>query len=153
MKHYSGRHSRPPQEDRALWFQQKAAYPMRDASPVGLEKSWASQVQADVSPAHRGQCLGPTNIAGRVTALTIHRDNPLQWFAGSAAGGVWVSNDAGKSWHPTWSRFATQNIGALGWLKNKKLIGGLFLIAAFQTMPPPNPTRPGHHTGPFSIRS
>jgi photosystem II stability/assembly factor-like uncharacterized protein len=130
MKHSSRRHSHPPQKDRALWFQQKAAFPMRDASPVELEKYWASQVQADVSPEHRWQSLGPANIAGRVTALAIHPDNRRQWFAGSAAGGVWVSNDAGESWTPAWSRFATQNIGALGWLKNKKLIGGLFLIAA-----------------------
>jgi hypothetical protein len=76
--------------------------------------------------------LGPTNIAGRVTSLT-NPENPLQWFAGSAAGGVRVSNDAGQSWNPTWSRFATQN--------------------TLQAMPPPNPTRPGHHTGTFSIRS
>ena len=103
---------------------------MRDASPLELEKFWASQVQADISPAHRWECLGPTNIAGRVTALSIHPKNPKQWFAGSATGGVWVSNDEGESWSPTWSRFANQNIGALGWLENKQLIGGLFLFVA-----------------------
>jgi len=87
---------------------------MRDASPVELEKFWASQLEADICPEHLWKCLGPNNIAGRVTALTIHPHNPNLWFAGTAAGGVWVSNDAGESWNPTWSRFANQNIGALG---------------------------------------
>jgi photosystem II stability/assembly factor-like uncharacterized protein len=107
------RHSRPPQKDRAVWFYQNVAFPMRDASPVQLEKFWASQLQADICPEHRWQCAGPYNIAGRVTALVIHPSNPNMWFAGSATGGVWVSSDAGESWHPTWSRFANQNIGAL----------------------------------------
>ena len=103
---------------------------MRDASPVEIEKFWASQTQADIAPEHRWQCLGPNNVAGRVTALTIHPKNPRQWFAGSATGGLWVSNDAGETWNPTWSRFANQNIGALGWLANQQLVGGLLLVAA-----------------------
>ena len=103
---------------------------MRDASPVELEKFWASQLQADIAPGHRWECLGPNNVAGRVTAVTIHPNNPKQWFAGCATAGVWVSNDAGESWTPTWSRFANQNIGALGWLAQDSLVGKLFLFAA-----------------------
>ena len=123
-------HSRTPQKERAVWFLQNVAFPMRDASPVELEKFWAAQLQADIMPEHRWECAGPYNVAGRVTALVIHPDNPNKWFAGSATGGVWVSNDAGESWNPTWSRFANQNIGALGWLANDALVGKLFLIAA-----------------------
>jgi photosystem II stability/assembly factor-like uncharacterized protein len=89
---------------------------MRDASPAQLEKFWASQVQADISPEHQWECAGPNNIAGRVTALAIHPKNPKKWFAGSATGGVWMSTDAGGTWIPTWSRFANQNIGALAWI-------------------------------------
>jgi photosystem II stability/assembly factor-like uncharacterized protein len=88
---------------------------MRDASPAQLEKFWASQIEADISPEHRWECLGPTNVAGRVTALAIHPNNPTKWFAGSATGGVWVSTDSGATWIPTWSRFANQNISALTW--------------------------------------
>lgn len=123
-------HSRGTQKDRAVWFQLNASFPMRDASPVELEKFWASQLQADIAPGHRWECLGPNNIAGRVTAVTIHPNNKNQWFAGCATGGVWVSNDAGESWTPTWSRFANQNIGALGWLAQDSLVGKLFLFAA-----------------------
>ena len=100
---------------------------MRDASPVELEKFWASQLQADICPAHRWECAGPFNVAGRVTALVIHPNHPNRWFAGSATGGVWVSNNSGESWDPTWSRFANQNIGALAWMMFN---GKLSLIAA-----------------------
>lgn len=111
--HPPAHHSRTPEKDRAVWFYQNVAFPMRDASPVQLEKFWASQGRADINPGHRWECAGPYNIAGRVTALLIHPHNPDKWFAGSATGGVWVSNDAGESWVPTWSRFANQNIGAM----------------------------------------
>jgi hypothetical protein len=93
------RHSRAPQKDRAVWFHQKVSFPLRDASPVQLEKFWASQLQADISPEHRWECAGPFNVAGRVTPLVIHPHKSNMWFAGSATGGVWMSADAGESWH------------------------------------------------------
>src|ERR1039458_6354426 len=76
-------HSRAPQKDRALWFYQNVSFPMRDAPPVELEKYWASQLVADTLPEHRWECAGPNNVAGRVTSLAIHSDNPKKWFAGS----------------------------------------------------------------------
>jgi hypothetical protein len=121
------RHSRAPQKDRAVWFHQNVSFPLRDASPVQLEKFWASQLQADISPEHRWECAGPFNVAGRVTPLVIHPHKSNMWFAGSATGGVWMSADAGESWHPTWSRFANQNIGALVWIVFN---GALTLMAA-----------------------
>ena len=90
---------------------------MRDTPPLELEKFWSTQILADVDPGHQWQCCGPENVAGRVTALVIHPDNPNKWFAGSATGGLWVSDDAGESWKPAWSPFANQNIGALAYVK------------------------------------
>lgn len=126
MRHeHRPHHSHAPQKERAVWFRQNVSFPLRDATPVQLEKFWASQLQADISPEHRWQCAGPYNIAGRVTALAIHPQKPDTWFAGSATGGVWKSRDAGQSWHPTWSRFANQNIGALAWIN----FNGVFATA------------------------
>jgi photosystem II stability/assembly factor-like uncharacterized protein len=105
-------------KDRSF-FNQHVAFPMRDASPVELELFWAGATRADfeVPPQHHWDCLGPYNIAGRVTALAIHPQNPEYWVAGSAAGGVWSTSDAGVSWSQAWSRFAPQSIGALAWVK------------------------------------
>jgi photosystem II stability/assembly factor-like uncharacterized protein len=105
-------------KDRSF-FNQHVSFPMRDASPVELERFWAGATRVDfeVPPEHHWDCLGPYNIAGRVTALAIHPQNPEYWVAGSAAGGVWSTNDAGLSWSQAWSRFAPQGIGALAWVK------------------------------------
>jgi photosystem II stability/assembly factor-like uncharacterized protein len=124
---FPAHHSRATQKDRAVWFYQNVAFPQRDASPAQLEKFWATQIQADSSQGHRWKCIGPTNIAGRVTALKIHPHNPEKWFAGTATGGVWVSTNSGETWTPMWSRFANQNIGALAWMMFN---GALTLIAA-----------------------
>jgi photosystem II stability/assembly factor-like uncharacterized protein len=46
--------------------------------------------------------LGPDNIGGRVRALLIEKKNPNHILAGGVSGGLWISNDAGKTWskHP-----------------------------------------------------
>jgi photosystem II stability/assembly factor-like uncharacterized protein len=110
--------ARASSKDRSFFFQH-VAFPMRDASPVELERFWAAATRdrAEIRPEHRWECLGPRNVAGRVTSLVVHPDDPDCWSAGSAAGGVWLTTDAGASWNQTWSRFAPQSIGALGWVK------------------------------------
>lgn len=103
---------------------------MRDATPVELETYLASHLVADTSPQRHWDCLGPYNIAGRVTSLTIHPRHSKQWFAGAAAGGVWRSTDEGESWQPAWSPYAPQNIGALGWLSRDAKGDAYYLLAA-----------------------
>jgi photosystem II stability/assembly factor-like uncharacterized protein len=90
---------------------------MRDAPALEIERFWNTQTQSEINPDHRWDCAGPFNVAGRVTSLAIHPADPSFWVAGSAAGGVWVSSDAGASWKQTWSRFATQSIGAVGFIE------------------------------------
>ncbi|MBN2807326.1 MAG: T9SS type A sorting domain-containing protein [Prolixibacteraceae bacterium] len=43
---------------------------------------------------------GPGNVSGRTRGLIIDPDDPNRntWFVGSVGGGVWKTNDAGKSW-------------------------------------------------------
>jgi len=124
-------HSRVPEKDRSFWFNQHATFPMQDASPVDLETFQAAQLVADVSPEHQWECLGPFDLAGRVTSLAIHPHKPNKWYAGSATGGVWVSEDAGGSWRSTWGNYGSQNIGALAFFASRvSAQGPLALIAA-----------------------
>ena len=97
--------ARNPSKNRRFFYQ-RVSFPMRDASPLELEKFWSrsAQDQSEINPDHHWDCAGPFNVAGRVTSLAIHPDDPNCWFAGSAAGGVWISTDAGASWSQTWSR-------------------------------------------------
>ncbi len=43
---------------------------------------------------------GPGNVSGRARAVLVDPDDPSQqsWYVGSASGGIWKTEDAGKSW-------------------------------------------------------
>ena len=60
----------------------------------------------DVNPLAMGQSTGwihrgPFFIGGRTRALGIDVANPKRILAGSVSGGMWLSENDGKSWHPT----------------------------------------------------
>lgn len=60
------------------------------------------------------ELAGPTNVGGRMTSLVCHPDDPDILWAGSAAGGVWKSTNAGEDWKMSWEdQEKTLNIGAL----------------------------------------
>lgn len=96
------------------WFSQCSCYPLHDAHPGQLEAYWsARQNHGWDDRTMQWQCLGPFNIAGRVTALIAHPLNAKRLYAGSAAGGVWTSTDGGLSWQTNWPKWNSQSIGAL----------------------------------------
>ncbi|MCB2205440.1 T9SS type A sorting domain-containing protein [bacterium] len=56
---------------------------------------------------------GPTNIGGRMRAVTFHPTETETIFAGGASGGVWRSTDLGQSWTALSDFEPRINIGAL----------------------------------------
>lgn len=44
------------------------------------------------------QEMGPNNIAGKIKAILIDKNNSQRYYAASASGGLWVTNDGGSSW-------------------------------------------------------
>jgi photosystem II stability/assembly factor-like uncharacterized protein len=44
---------------------------------------------------------GPQNAGGRTRAILVNPSNANQIFAGSASGGIWISNNKGLSWSKT----------------------------------------------------
>jgi hypothetical protein len=44
--------------------------------------------------------LGPGNIGGRIRSIVIDPNNANRVFAGSVAGGIWRTTDAGVTWAP-----------------------------------------------------
>jgi hypothetical protein len=44
--------------------------------------------------------IGPGNIGGRVRALAIDPRNASRIFAGTASGGIWLTENAGTTWRP-----------------------------------------------------
>ena len=57
--------------------------------------------------------MGPSNIGGRCTSLAVHPHDSDIIYIGAAGGGVWRSNDAGKTWTPQWHSEPILNIGSL----------------------------------------
>ncbi len=58
---------------------------------------------------------GPGNVSGRTRALIVDPDDPdyQTWYAGSASGGIWKTDDGGRSWEVLTEDFPTLAISAL----------------------------------------
>ncbi len=63
-----------------------------DAASAPLEKA------AGLQPS-KWQSLGPSNVGGRVRAIAFDPGAPSRILAGTASGGLWISNDGAASWH------------------------------------------------------
>ena len=46
------------------------------------------------------EALGPSNIGGRVRAIAFDPRTPTRVLAGTASGGIWISEDVGATWRP-----------------------------------------------------
>jgi hypothetical protein len=82
-------------KSRSEWFQQRAAYPFREAEPDALT-AWRRARLTRPAPGAPWRSLGPRNISGRLTAVAIHPARPERVFVGAAGGGVWRSLDGYK---------------------------------------------------------
>ena len=101
-------------KQRSVWFQSRSAWPMREA-PVHALVRERNRTKQTLSAAENvvWECIGPTNIGGRMTSIVCHPEKPDCIWAGAAAGGVWQSNDAGRTWRALWRDHDTLNIGSL----------------------------------------
>jgi photosystem II stability/assembly factor-like uncharacterized protein len=59
------------------------------------------------------QNLGPTNFAGRVSALAVDPTKPNVIYRGTAGGGVWKTTDGGTTWTPLTDDLGNLSIGAI----------------------------------------
>ena len=70
----------------------------------GMLEQQALRTSSGVSAAGAGltsaqwTAIGPGNVGGRVRSIVIHPTTPSTMWAGSVAGGIWKTVDAGASW-------------------------------------------------------
>ena len=57
--------------------------------------------------------IGPTIMSGRVVDLAVNPNDPKEFYAGYASGGVWYTNNNGTSFTPVLDQSPTQNVGSL----------------------------------------
>ncbi len=57
--------------------------------------------------------IGPTIMSGRVTAIAVNPNNPIEFYISYASGGVWYTTNNGTSFTPILDNYHTQNVGSL----------------------------------------
>src|SRR5207253_2553402 len=101
-------------KQRSVWFQSCSAWPMREA-PVHALVRERNRTQQTL-PATENvvwECIGPTNIGGRMTSIVCHPERPNCIWAGAAAGGVWHSKHGGRTWRARWRDSGSLKSGSL----------------------------------------
>ncbi len=57
------------------------------------------------------RCIGPANMSGRITAITVYEKDPVIWWAASASGGLVKTTNNGTSFEHQFDHQATVSIG------------------------------------------
>ena len=57
--------------------------------------------------------IGPAGMSGRVTCIAAHPLKTTTLYAGSASGGLWVSENNGQNWSPLFQNEKVASIGAI----------------------------------------
>ena len=85
----------------AFWF--KRAFPFDTISIHAIRQAtqvlrqWSLKTPA-TAQGYRWVPVGPFTVAGRTISVVVDPNDHQQWYVGTAAGGVWATSDAGKSW-------------------------------------------------------
>jgi photosystem II stability/assembly factor-like uncharacterized protein len=57
--------------------------------------------------------IGPSIMSGRIVAIDVNPNNPIEFYAAYASGGLWYTNNNGTSFSPIADNAPTQNMGAI----------------------------------------
>lgn len=69
--------------------------------------------------------IGPTVMSGRITDFAVNPEDPTEFYAAYASGGLWYTNNNGTSFTPLMDNSPTQNIGdiAVDWKNGSIWVG------------------------------
>ena len=92
---------------------------------VSLLSSFVSLSQENTFQSVKFQNIGPTIMSGRVVDLAVNDNNPTEFYAGYASGGLWHTNNNGNSFESVMDSAPTQNVGciAVDWKSGLILVG------------------------------
>lgn len=83
----------------------------------------AQSLDMSLFPGMKPRNIGPAGMSGRVTAIDVNLSNPKEIYLGTAAGGIWKSQNAGFTFDPIFDKEKTASIGSIAiYQKNPNLI-------------------------------
>lgn len=120
---------------RWLWAFEQRAYPLgyipdgahlrafsqNLAAPASLQdgaQKWQSIGPAPMNGGQIGAKAVSRKMSGRVTAIAVDPGDLNHWLIGGAQGGVWETENAGKSWKPKTDAQASLAMGAIAFAPN-----------------------------------
>jgi photosystem II stability/assembly factor-like uncharacterized protein len=59
------------------------------------------------------RAIGPALMAGRISDIAVHPDNPSIWYVAAGSGNVWKTENAGTTWQPIFDDEAAYSIGCI----------------------------------------
>ena len=59
------------------------------------------------------QALGPSNVGGRVRSMAFDPHNANRLLAGTASGGLWISDNGGTSWRANSDFFPNLSVSSI----------------------------------------
>ncbi len=71
------------------------------------------QLDMDLLHGMKPRSIGPAGASGRVTALDVELKNPDNIYMGSAAGGLWKSENGGSTWEVIFDDGKSASIGSI----------------------------------------
>ena len=81
---------------------------------IGLLGSVSSQkIDMSLLEDMKPRSIGPAGASGRITAFDVELNNPDIIYAGTAAGGLWVSENGGSTWDVLFDDGKSASIGSI----------------------------------------
>ncbi len=100
-----------PAEEKPAETKPADAPPAPEVKLPGETKVEATLPANWVESAIRWRNIGPANMSGRITALSVYEKDPSMWWASSASGGLLKTVDNGVTFEFQFDREAVVSVG------------------------------------------
>lgn len=110
------------------WMLMQRMYPYHEINPEAYEQSrkQAIQIRQEAERFKTDQedweLVGPYNVGGRVNDIEMHSTDTETIYAAAASGGIYKSDDKGKTWNQIFENPYTQSIGDMAIAETDKNI-------------------------------